>query len=97
MKHLALILCIVGVVALTGCENDDFEDAQDDMAGNGDMTDDGGMGDGDVANLQTFVVNNCNDAPAGDPVNSNGASFPDSSVTDPEKSVYTRNCLNTMG
>lgn len=89
MKQLALVLCIAGALALTGCGGDDsFDDDSDgnDQAGNGDVT-----------NLQTFVVNNCNDAPAGDPANINGASFPESEVTDPAESVYTRNCLDEMG
>lgn len=93
MKHLALILCLVGIFAITGCENDDFEEAQDDRADNGDITDDGGMGN--VDSLQAFVLNNCNAAPSGDPVPINGASFPGTQGTDPANSVYTRRCMKS--
>ncbi len=92
MKHLALVLCIGCVLALAGCDDNDFVSDFDDngQADNGDM-----MEPGEVENddLQTFVINNCDGVKPGDAVNINGASFPDSDVTDPAESVYTRNCL----
>lgn len=88
MKHLALILCSAGLLALAGCGGDG-----DDLDGRGGGGP--GGGGGAVSNLQAFVLNNCNDVqPFAAPVPiAAGASFPQPQVTDPANSVYTMQCV----
>lgn len=89
MKQLALILCLVGMFALAGCNDDDLNDF---INGNGDVAGDVDN-DGNVDDLQAFVLANCNKVSSGDPVPINGATFPGTQETDPAASVYTRRCL----
>lgn len=91
MKAYVPILCVVGALALSACGSGDgfFLNSS---GGSGNVAGDVD-GDGNVDNLKTFVLANCNKATSGDAASINGASFPANLVTDPANSVYTSNCL----